>query len=277
MPEGDTIYRAAHVMNRALASKTVTRFESPLVHLARVEIDSPVTGRTIESVEAAGKWNLMRFSGDLILATHMLMNGSWHLYRPGERWQKNRRDMRILIETPEFVAVGFNVPVAQFHTNRTLARQPRIANQGPDLLAPEFDTSDVAGRLRAQANRELGSVLLDQRVLAGAGNVFKSEVMFVAGINPFRAAASLSQAEAAQVALTARSLLKANAAGPTANRLSAYRGWRRTTGSMNPEKRLWVYGRKGEPCRKCGTAIACRKQGLEARVTFWCPRCQPEG
>ena len=126
MPEGDTIFRAARAMNQALAGKKVKRFDSVLPKLTRIDEDVPLAGRTIESVNSAGKWNLIRFSGDLILLTHMRMNGSWHLYRPGERWQRPRSDMRIVIETADFVAVGFNVPVAEFHTEESL-RTPAFA------------------------------------------------------------------------------------------------------------------------------------------------------
>ena len=112
MPEGDTIFRAARTLHRALAGQTVTGFDSVLPKLERVEVNSPVTGRTIEKVEANGKWLLIYFSGDLILLTHMLMNGSWHIYRPGERWKRRGADMRIVIRTEKIHAVAFTVPIA---------------------------------------------------------------------------------------------------------------------------------------------------------------------
>src|SRR5262244_2015624 len=122
MPEGDSIYRAAQALHRALAGKAVTRFESVYPALTRIAHDHPVVGRTIESVSARGKNVLMTFSGGLTLRTHMRMNGSWHIYRPGERWQRPVGDMRVLVATSAFVAVGFNVPVAEFLTDRALAR-----------------------------------------------------------------------------------------------------------------------------------------------------------
>src|SRR5512134_4052928 len=115
MPEGDTIHRAARTLHMALAGKTVVRFETVLPQLARVDEDAPLAGRMIERVEASGKNLLMHFSGDLHLHTHMRMHGSWHIYRPGERWRMPRRAMRVVIETAEWVAVAFNVPVAEFH------------------------------------------------------------------------------------------------------------------------------------------------------------------
>ena len=139
MPEGDTIFRAARTLHKALAGKKVTRFDSVLPHLCRVDVDAPIRGRTVESVSAAGKWNLIRFSGDLILVTHMRMSGSWHIYRPGERWRKRSTHMRIVIETQDFVAVAFDVPVAEFHTERSLARHRHITRLGPDPLGEDFD------------------------------------------------------------------------------------------------------------------------------------------
>src|SRR4051794_1652095 len=123
MPEGDTIFRAARTLQRALGGKTVTRFETVLSLLARVDEDAPVAGRTVEKVEARGKWMLMHFSGDLILLTHMLMSGSWHIYRHGETWHRSRNDMRVVIETADMVAVAFRVPVAEFHTAESLKRR----------------------------------------------------------------------------------------------------------------------------------------------------------
>lgn len=265
MPEGDTIFRAARTLNRALAGRVVTKFETQLPSLARVDYDSPVSGRTIESVEASGKWMTMHFSGDLFLLTHMLMSGSWHVYRPGERWQAPARDMRIVIHTDEYVAVAFRVPVAEFHTADTLRRHPSLRRQGPDVLSGEFDEETALARLRARPQLEVGVAMLSQSIVAGIGNVFKSEVCFASGVSPFRKVESLSDEEA-------RSLLR-NAQKFMANSLT---GVRRTTGRLDPAERFWVYKRTGEPCRKCRTPILSGKQGLDARVTFWCPQCQPD-
>ena len=139
MPEGDTIYRAARTLQRALAGKVVTRFETVLPKLSRIDEDSPIPGRTVEKVEAQGKWMLMHFSGGLTLLTHMLMSGSWHIYRPGERWKASPRDMRIVIETADMIAVAFRVPVAEFHTAESLRRRSGLNQLGPDVLGESFD------------------------------------------------------------------------------------------------------------------------------------------
>src|ERR1700758_5680269 len=186
MPEGDTIFRSARALHRALAGTTVTGFETVYVPLTRVHDNAPLTGRVIEKVEARGKWLLIHFSGDLILVTHMLMSGSWHIYRIGERWKRPRSKMRVLIRTAQYEAVAFAVPVSEFHTARSLKCNTAIPTLGPDLLRSGFDEDEAKARIRARGDEEIGNVLLDQKVMAGIGNVFKSEICFVCGVHPFR-------------------------------------------------------------------------------------------
>jgi endonuclease-8 len=275
VPEGDTIFRAARTLHRALAGQTVTGFESVLPKLERIEVDSPVTGRTIEKVEANGKWILIHFSGDLILLTHMLMTGSWHIYRPGEKWKRRGSDMRIVIRTEKIYAVAFTVPIAEFHTADSLRRR-RVFNQlGPSVLATEYDDTEILRRLRSRPEFSVGEALLSQSLVAGIGNVFKSEICFACGVNPFRTVSTLSITELSCLASTARKFLQANVTDSSGDHIVTYTGLRRTTGRAGREENLWVYKRRGEPCRRCGTAIESRKQGLDARTTFWCPNCQP--
>jgi len=266
MPEGDTIFRAARTLHRALAGKTVTRFESVFPRLTRIDVGSPLKGRTVHSVSALGKWNLMRFSGELILVTHMRMSGSWHLYRPGEEWRRRRADLRIMVETSDFVAVAFKVMVAEFHTERSLARHPAVSRLGPDVLGDHYDAEEVIRRIREMSHTEIGPVLLNQRVIAGLGNEFKSEILFACGVSPFRKVASLSRDELERLAGAARRLVKLNTFdgqrttnnGPGA---ISYTGFRRTTGRADPTARLWVYGRGGNRA-----AIVARLSLTESRV-----------
>lgn len=251
MPEGDTIFRTASVLHKALAGKTVTAFESVLPPLLRVDDQSPLRGRTIERVTANGKHLMIEFSDQLTLHTHMRMNGSWHLYRIGERWQRPRRDMRVVIRTADFEAVGFSIPVAEFHSGRG----PGLQRLGPDILVDEFDEDEVIRRMRRHAGEEIANVVLDQRVIAGIGNIYKSESLHGAGVSPFAKVESLDDETLKKVIKHARRLMRRAAAGPPARRA--------------------VYSRGGEPCRKCGTAIEYRKQGEDARGTYWCDRCQP--
>jgi endonuclease-8 len=275
MPEGDTIFRAARTLSKALSGQIVTGFDTQLPKLSRVDFDSPIAGRTIEKVESKGKWLLLHFSGDLILLTHMLMSGSWHIYRPAEKWQRPFNDMRIVIKTEKFWAVAFNVPIAEFHTSATLRRRQAFRNLGQDALAADFDARQSVENLRARGDLELGVALLTQSLVAGLGNVFKSEICFACGLNPFRKVASLREENLGCLAETARRFLLANTIDTSGDRMITYTGMRRTTGRSSREERLWVYGRRNQPCRKCGTPILSRKQGIDARTTFWCPQCQP--
>jgi endonuclease-8 len=276
MPEGDTIFRSARALGRALGDgRAITGFRSAYPRLTRYHDDTPLTGQTVEQVESRGKWLLMHFSGGATLATHMLMSGSWHIYRPGERWQKRPSDARIVIENREYHAIGFNVPVAEMHTSQSIGRDPRIPAPKGDLLSGDFDTEAAVARVMAQQDEEIGDVLLHQRVLAGVGNVFKSEVCFVTGLNPFRKVRSLTEAQVREAIAVARKQLRANVMEDSGDTVVTWRGvGRRTTHQSNPAESLWVYGRKGEPCRKCGAPIESRLQGFDARITFWCPECQ---
>jgi endonuclease-8 len=275
MPEGDTIFRAARAMHRALAGHQVTRFETAYAHLDRVDVDTPIVGRTVTSVEAAGKHHLIIFGNDLILRTHMRMHGSWHLYRHGEKWQRSPHSMRIRLDTAEWVAVAFKVPVAEFVTRRELATSDPVARLGPDLLSPAFDREDAVRRLIASAERPIALSLLDQRVVAGIGNVYKSELLFLSGLHPNTPTDAVTQDSLERVLDLARTLLRANVREGTSGLIQTYRNLRETNRSIDPRQNLWVYGRAGKPCRRCGTPIAAAKMGVDARSTFWCPTCQP--
>lgn len=266
MPEGDTIHRAARTLQTALAGRTITRFETVFPALARIDEDAPLTGRTIERVEAAGKNLLMHFSGDLHLRTHMRMHGSWHIYRPGEEWRKPRAEMRIVLETDTWVAVAFNVPVAEFHDTRTLERQEDMRLIGPDLIADEFDGDEAMRRIRARPDEEIANVLLNQRVVAGIGNEYKSELLFIARINPFTLVRDLTDDDIARILKHARKIMVANVNMRSPARI--------TTFSLDPRAQQYVYNRARKPCRRCGTPIVYAKQGRDARHTWWCPRCQ---
>ena len=269
MPEGDTIHRAASTLQQALAGRTVLRFESVFPRLTRVDENQPVTGRTIDRVTARGKHLLIWFSGDLVLRTHMRMNGTWHLYRPGERWQRPHHDMRIVLGTDAFEAVAFNVPVAEFASAHEMSST--LAALGPDLLASDFDASEAVTRLCARRDMAIADALLDQSAIAGIGNIYKSEALFAARVDPFARVGDLSRVDVQRVVDVAARIMQANIDRSDAARPSPAR---RTTGSLDPSARLWVYGRAGKPCRRCGAPIQRRKQGPDARSTYWCERCQ---
>ena len=276
MPEGDTIFRTARNIGRALMGKPVIGFRTTFPLLMRFNDDTPLVGQTVDQVEARGKWLLIHFSGGGILTSHLLMNGSWHIYRHGERWQAPRFNMRIVIENSEYQAVGFKVPVARMHTEQSLARDLHVARRGKRRAQRGVRRRGRAGRLLAPRNQALADVLLDQTVLAGVGNVFKSEICFVLGLHPFRTVGTLTREDAATTIATAKKLLRANVLEDSGDLIVTFRSQqRRTTHASDPSASLWVYGRAGEPCRRCGEPIRRRIQGEDARVTFWCPCCQP--
>lgn len=274
MPEGDTIFRTARSLHKALAGHRATRFETAYAHLARVNDDGPIAGRLIERCDAAGKHVLIRFEGGLILRTHMRLNGSWHLYRHGERWWRGPQAMRARVDTADWVAVAFDVPVAEFVNEKQLASTGPVAALGPDLLRPDFDRNEAIRRMRAAGAVPIAQALLDQRLVAGIGNVYKSEVLFLAGIHPDTPASAVPPPALERAMDIARGLLADNVVPGTAAAIQTYRSLRRTDRRSDPADSLWVYSRAGRPCRKCGTAILSKKTGLDARTTYWCPNCQ---
>jgi len=274
MPEGDSIFRAARTLHKVLAGHVVTRFETAYAHLDRVDVDTPIAGRTVEKCESAGKHLLIYFSGDLILRTHMRMNGSWHIYRPDERWWRGPQAMRVRIDTADWVAVAFDVPVAEFVTAKQLEKSDPIAKLGPDLLGVEFDRDEAIRRIIASGARPIAATLLDQRIVAGIGNIYKSEVLFLAGVHPDVPSSAVPQATLERMMDIARGLLQDNVVDGSSPRIQTYRNLRQANPATNHDESLWVYGRRDKPCRKCGTPIAMKKMGIEARSTYWCPGCQ---
>jgi endonuclease-8 len=275
LPEGDTIHRAARTLHRALAGRTVTGFHSVFPRLTRIDDDAPLPGRVVEGVDARGKHLLIRFSGDLVLRTHMRMHGSWHIYRPGERWQRPRHEMRIIVETAEIHAVAFSVPVAELSTGGSLERTGALSDLGPDPLAADFDALEARRRMAARPDRQIADALLDQSAIAGIGNIYKSELLFMARVSPFTAVRDLDEATIAAIVSLAVKYMRANVADASDAAIVTYGGLRRTTGRADPSARLWVYGRAGRPCRRCGTPLSRAQQGPHARSTYWCEACQP--
>jgi len=265
MPEGDTIFRTAAVLRAALRGRSVTAARAqPGPGLRRVPDLSPLVGTTVAAVEARGKHLLIGFDNGLTLRSHLRMRGSWHRYRPGERWRLPVSRATVVLETTESVAVAFDTPVVELLTDAGLRRSQPLRELGPDLLGPDFDAGEALRRLRERDAMELGNALLDQRAAAGIGNVVKSEVAFLERMDPWTSVGLYSDDELLAPLATARRVLRGNRGG----------GARNTTGSRNRGAALWVYGRAGRPCRRCGTIIRTGRQGELARTTYWCPRCQ---
>jgi endonuclease VIII len=265
MPEGDTIFRSADVLRRhLLGGEILEAWSQPRPGLVRVPRLDRLVGRRVASVEARGKHLLIGFSDGLWLRTHMRMRGSWHRYRPGEAWRLPAARASAVLRTAEAVAVCFDAPEVELLTDAELARHPRLGALGPDLLAERFDADEAVRRLLDAPAVPLGEALLDQRAVAGIGNVVKSEVCFLERLDPWAPVGALDEGVLRAALQVARRVLQANVGG----------GRRVTTGVDRPGQSLWVYGRQGRPCRRCGTLILGSRQGEQARMTYWCPRCQ---
>lgn len=261
MPEGDTIHRAAARLRPVLEGRTLERFEAP-----RLTGQRPRPGETIERVAAVGKHLLIDFSGGLTLETHMRMTGSWRVFSTGERWNRPAHLMRAMLQVPRHQAVCFSAPVVRtFPTSRRGTQQDPVAHLGPDLCLASSADAEVVQRCvarmeRLDARTPIGEVLLDQRVANGVGNVYKSEVCWHERLDPFEQLGRVDDATRRRLIATSGRLLRANLG----------QGRRRTVAEG-----LAVYGRRGSPCRRCGTAIRRSNDGALARVTYWCPTCQP--
>lgn len=273
MPEGDAIFRTARTLHKALAGRTITRFESVFPKLNRVDEDAPIAGRTVLGAMARGKHLLVQLSGGLSLRTHQRMSGSWHIYRPGEAWQRPRAQLRILLETADFVAVAFLVHDAEWLHESDLPRS-RLAQLGPDLLAPDFDVDAALARMQARDVDPICDVLLDQRALAGIGNVYKSEVLFICRVHPQKPVRELSPDQLRALVSCAQALLRENVRPHAPSGIATYRSLRGAARHADPSERLWVYGRAGQPCRRCGSAIVASALGEHVRKTYHCPQCQ---
>ena len=259
MPEGDTIHAAADRLNDALAGREVVKASG--THRAMIEYGKRIVGTEVVSATAHGKHLLVDFSNAWTLRTHMQMTGLWHVYEQGERWRKSPGKARVVIETAANVAVCFAAPTVQLAPRRIVAE--RIADLGPDLMQ-DFDVAEVAARVVALGGGEtICNSILDQSVVAGIGNVYKSEVLFLEGIHPDTPTDQLDVERIGALLERAGRLLAAN------------RGCARTTtGSRRRGARTWVYGRSGRECRRCGSTIESGDRGPLQRSTYWCPSCQ---
>jgi endonuclease-8 len=259
MPEGDTVWLTARRLSDALAGQTLVRCDLRVPQLATTDL----TGRRVEAVVPRGKHILARIEGGVTLHSHLMMDGSWHLYAPGERWRGGPgHQVRAVLGTAGRVAVGYRLPVLELIA--TSEEDRTVGRLGPDLLGADWDPGEAVRRLTAEPDRPLGEALLDQRNLAGLGNVYKSELCFLRGVTPWTPAAEVPSPE--RLVALAKRLLEANKARPG----------HITTGDTRRGRTHWVYGRGDRLCLRCGTPVRTGEQGPagQERVTYWCPRCQ---
>ncbi|MFJ5547242.1 Fpg/Nei family DNA glycosylase [Streptomyces sp. NPDC093225] len=256
MPEGDTVWHAAHRLHEALAGEVLTTCDLRVPRLATVDL----TGRTVLDVTPRGKHLLTRVEGGLTLHSHLRMEGAWRLYAPGEKWTGGPAfQIRAVLGNSAHTAVGYRLPVLELL--RTAAEPKAVGHLGPDLLGPDWDPDAARANLLRDPARPLGEALLDQRNLAGIGNVYKCELCFLSQVTPWLPVGELPEPD--RIVELAHRLLEANRAHP---------GRRSTTGSHRPGQTLYVYGRARRPCFRCGTPLRSAPQ--DGRPTYWCPRCQ---
>ncbi|MFD4576427.1 Fpg/Nei family DNA glycosylase [Streptomyces sp. NPDC058417] len=259
MPEGDSVWQAAARLHRALAGRELIRSDLRVPRLATVDL----TGRTVLDVTARGKHLLTRVEGDLTLHSHLRMDGAWKVFGTGQRWTGGPdHQIRAILGVEDRTAVGYRLPVLELL--RTTDEEKAVGHLGPDLLGPDWDPERALANLLAEPGRALGEALLDQRNLAGVGNVYKSEICFLLRVTPWLPVGTLPADLATRVPVVARKLLEANRDRPVRN----------TTGHRTQD--LFVYGRARRPCPRCGTAIRVADQGdgSRERPTYWCPACQ---
>jgi endonuclease-8 len=256
MPEGDTIHYAALRM-RPLLQGRVPDISHPHPRLRGERWPAKLAGQPVTDVDVHGKHLFVRFANDLSIHSHLRMTGSWGSYRPGQRWRRGRGRAWLVLHTDDGDVVQFDGPVLELLTNSRTRFDRQLAQLGPDILAPELDTREFLRRLRQDdPTRPIGDALLDQRTIAGIGNLWKCEGCFAAGIDPWRATGHVSDEEALAIVDATRPRMQQ----------SAHDG-------MQDLHRV-VYAHAGRPCPRCGAPIRSRGQGDDNRVTYWCERCQ---
>ena len=248
------VWYTARRLHEALAGRALTRSDFRVPRLATADL----TGDAVIEAASRGKHLLIRTQDGLTVHTHLRMDGSWRVRPAAEPIRDNHR-IRLILANDALQAIGYQLGVVELI--RT-SEEPQVTGHlGPDLLGADWDCDEAVRRLSGEPDRAIGDALLDQRKLAGIGNLYKAEVLFLRGINPWRRVGDV--ADLGAVAELARRLLDANK-----ERVSQV-----TTGNWRRGEETWVYGRRGRPCRRCGTPI--RSEGQQDRVTFWCPSCQP--
>ncbi|MHB1234426.1 MAG: DNA-formamidopyrimidine glycosylase family protein [Microbacteriaceae bacterium] len=257
MPEGDTVYRTAQLLHHAVAGAVLTGCDIRVPAYATVDL----TGETVQEVVSRGKHLFIRVGGYSI-HSHLKMEGAWQLYRPGSRWRRPGYQARIVLETAQWLAVGFDLGVVEVVPRSR--EDGLMAWLGPDLLGADWDDAEAIRRLAADPGRPIASALLDQRNLAGLGNEYVNELCFLRGVLPTRPA---GEVDLPGMVLLAHRLIHANRS----------RAIRSTTGDLRRGRTSWVFGREGQQCRRCGAPIRLARTGSavsEDRNRFWCPRCQ---
>jgi endonuclease VIII len=262
MPEGDSLYRFAARLRAALDGKVLLSARAhgpgPIPRVAMV------VGATCTGVRSQGKNVIISFDNGLALRGHLRMFGTWHVYAPGQAWERPEREARLVLEVEGAVVVNFSAPVIELIEERALAVHRPIAELGPDLLTEEFDAAEALRRYREpyRAAVTIGEAIMDQRAMAGVGNIWKHETLFRCGVNPWLRVSDLDDATLLELIDTAKHLLRASVGKPNKFNLTG-------------RPAMFAYMREGQPCRRCHTRLRSAPQGTDIRHTAWCPKCQP--
>jgi endonuclease-8 len=266
VPEGDTIFRTAVVLRRVLAGQQVTGFEVTAPKVSAAARDEPILGSRVDAVDANGKHLFITFGTPqrVVLHTHMKMSGSWHVYRPDERWWQPASEARVVIRTDQAVAPCFHPPIVELLTEKELGLHRVVSGLGPDIIRDQFDMDEAIRRLRSNEDRDVATALLDQHVISGIGNVFKVEALFLGRTSPWAQVGDLDDAKLREIVEHARTLIRLNRAG----------GPRRTHFGLNASERMWVDERAGLPCHVCGTMVESGWHPDEVRKSWYCRTCQ---
>ena len=259
VPEGDTIHRTAVTLRKVLPGCIIEATEG---WPDRIDYQSLV-GATVDDVEARGKHLLVQLHDGRVIHGHSGMTGSWHVYAPGQPWSKPTRRAALVLRTSHAVVVFFNPKLLELLSPHALRRHRWLQQLGPDLLARHIDYDLIVARFRKRDTLPLGEAVMNQAICSGIGNVYKSELLFLMNLDPFAPVAAVANDKLRDLLELARELLEFNLQGP-----------KRTTRFEGDGGRLWVYGRRGEPCYLCGRTIQLSRQGDAGRTTYWCPECQ---
>ena len=266
MPEGDTIFRTAVILRRVLAGQRVTGFEITAPKVSGAARGEEIVGSLVDAVESNGKHLFITFGTPqrVVLHTHMKMSGSWHVYRPDERWWEPESEARVVIRTEHAVAPCFHPPIVELLTEKELGLHRVVSRLGPDIIWDDFDMDDAIGRIRSDEDRDIATALLDQHAISGIGNVFKVEALFLARTSPWAQVRDLDDAKLREIIEQARRLIRLNRDGRE----------RRTRFGLNARERMWVDERAGLPCHVCGTMVESGWHPDEVRKSWYCRACQ---
>ena len=272
MPEGDTIHHSARQLRKLLPGALIQ--DVSIRRHGRVDQHTAMkslNGLSFSRVEAKGKHLLMHLEDGQVLHSHMGMTGSWHIYTRHEPWNKAPQSAALTLQVQraelpgDYKVVCFSPRTLELLTATQFRRHPYLRRLGPDLMLPEFDANTILARFRVHGLTPIGEAVMNQTIVCGIGNVYKSECLFLSKISPFRLTSQLTDEQVLLVAKTAQDLMHQNTQGHP-----------RQTRRSGDGERMWVYGRRGKACFRCGNSIQMSRQGDLGRSTYWCPGCQEQ-